>query len=51
MEEFLKDYYNMWGQNVRHDFYCEEGIIHKMNQKKVGKYLKKLKECGDDYKI
>ena len=33
MEEFFKEYFNMWGNNCRHDFYCEEGITQKINKK------------------
>ena len=37
--------------NCRKQFYLEEGFLRKMNMKKIGGYLKKLKENGDDYKI
>ena len=44
MEEF-----NM--ENCRNQFYLEEGFLQKINKKKICRYLKKLKESGDDYKI
>ena len=38
-------------ENCRNQFYLEEGFLQKANKKKIGGYLRKLKENGDDYKI
>ena len=45
MEEFNME------ENCRNQFYLEKGFLRKMIKKKIGGYLKKLKENGDDYKI
>ena len=45
MEEFNME------ENCRNQFYLEEGFLQKANKKKIGGYLRKLKENGDDYKI
>ena len=45
MEEFNME------ENCRNQFYLEERFLRKMIKKKIGGYLKKLKENGDDYKI
>ena len=50
MEEFNIEEYNM-ESNCRNQFYLEEGFLRKINMKKIGGYLRKLKENGDDYKI
>ena len=43
--------YNMEENKCRNQFYLEEGFLRKMNMKKIGGYLRKLRENGDDYKI
>ena len=45
MEEFNME------ENCRNQFYLEEGFLQKINKKKICRYLKKLKESGDYYKI
>ena len=37
--------------NCRHQLYLEEGIRQKINRRKICRYLRKLRESGDDYKI
>ena len=38
-------------QSIRNDLYLEEGISQRINRRKICKYLRKLRESGDDYKI
>ena len=38
-------------ENCRIQLYLEEGIVRKINRKKICGYLKKLEKNGDDYKI
>ena len=38
-------------QSIRNDLYHEEGISQRINRRKICKYLRKLRESGDDYKI
>ena len=51
MEEFNMEEFNMEDNNCRKQLYHEEGFLQKINRKKIGGYLRKLKENGDDYKI
>ena len=50
MEEYNMEEYII-ENNCRNQFYLEEGFLRKMNMKKIGGYLRKLRENGDDYKI
>ena len=48
-DNFLMEFYNE--KNCRNELYGEEGIIRRINIKKISGYLKKLEKNGDDYKI
>ena len=49
MEEFNMGEFS-WN-NCRNQLYLEEGTSQKINRRKICRYLRKLKESGDDYKI
>ena len=54
MEEFNMEEFNIEESdidNCRRQLYHEEGISQSINRRKICKYLRKLRESGDDYKI